>query len=58
MGNYTYELELNNLICEAAECFARATDKIEVKAGPHKVSSLLLCNDCVSKFMETGGYEQ
>ena len=52
MDNYTYDLELNNVICEATECFARATEKIEVRAGPQKVISLLLCNDCISKFQE------
>jgi hypothetical protein len=39
--------EPNNLICEAAGCFAKATDKIRVEARPQKVISLLLCNDCV-----------
>ncbi len=52
MDNYTYGLELNNVICEATGCFAGATEKIEVRAGPHKVISLLLCNDCISKFQE------
>ena len=52
MGNYTYDLELNNAICEATGCFSRATEKIEVSAGLQKVISLLLCNDCVSKFQE------
>jgi hypothetical protein len=52
MDKYTYDLELNNTICEAAGCFDRATEKIEVKAGPQKVIHLLLCNHCVSKFEE------
>ena len=52
MDKYTYDLELNNAICEAVECYARATEKIEVRAGPQKVISLLLCNDCLSKFQE------
>jgi hypothetical protein len=51
MDNYTYDLEINNL-CDAAGCYARATNEIKVKAGPQKVISLLLCNDCVSKFEE------
>ena len=51
MDKYTYDLELN-AICEAAGCFARATEKIEVSAGPQKMVCLLLCNRCVSKFEE------
>ena len=39
-------------ICEASGCFAKATDKITVKVGTLGVISLLLCNDCVSKFQE------
>ena len=53
MDNYTYDLELNNVICEAVGCCAKATDKIEVRAGNQKVISLLLCNHCVPKFQET-----
>lgn len=53
MSRYNNDPELNNLICEAAGCFARATDKIKVKVGAQKVISLLLCNDCVSKFQDT-----
>jgi hypothetical protein len=45
--------ELDNPICEAVGCFARAKDKIKVEAGAQKVISLLLCNDCISKFQET-----
>lgn len=52
MGNYSNEQELNNTICEAIGCGARATKKIEVSAGPQKVVCLLLCNRCVSKFEE------
>jgi hypothetical protein len=46
------DTELNNLICEAEGCSAKATNEIKAKAGPQKVISLLLCNDCVSKFQE------
>ena len=52
MDNYTYDLELNNVICEVTGCFAKATEKIEVRAGPQKVVCLLLCGGCVSKFEE------
>ena len=39
-------------ICEASGRFAKVTDKITVKVGTLGVISLLLCNDCVSKFSE------
>lgn len=50
MCNYNKNPEVNNLICEAVGCVARATDKIRVKAGAQKAISLLLCNECISKF--------
>jgi hypothetical protein len=53
MSSYSNNAELYNIICEAVGCDAKATEKIEVKAGTQKVISLLLCNDCVSKFRET-----
>ena len=53
MSSYNNNVELYNIICEAVGCGAKATEKIEVKAGTQKVISLLLCNDCVSKFRET-----
>ncbi len=49
---HALDLLSSNEICDAVGCFARATEKIEVKAGPQKVIPLLLCNDCVSKFQE------
>ena len=52
MDNYDYNSEINNLICEAEECFAKVTNEIKVRVGPQKVISLLLCNDCISKFQE------
>ena len=52
MDNYSNEQELNNAICEAIGCGARATKKIDVSAGPQKMVCLLLCNRCVSKFEE------
>jgi hypothetical protein len=42
-----------NIICEAAGCYAKATDKIKVRAGPLGVISLLVCSDCVTKFQES-----
>ena len=52
MSTFSSDAELYNVICEAVGCCAKATDKIEVRAGPQKVISLLLCTDCVSKFQE------
>ena len=46
------ELQSGIEICEASGCFARATNKITVEVGPRGVISLLLCNNCVSKFQE------
>ena len=42
-----------DIICEASECYAKATDKVTVTVGTLGVISLALCNDCVSKFKET-----
>jgi hypothetical protein len=53
MSSYSNNAELYNVICEAVGCCAKATDKIEVKAGTQTVISLLLCTDCVAKFQET-----
>jgi len=50
-----YEFDVaqgHNIICEASGCSAEATDKIAVKVGTLGVISLLLCNNCVSKFQE------
>lgn len=46
----------NNVrICEAVDCFAEATNTIEVKAGNYRTISLSLCNICVSKFVGDDG---
>ncbi len=43
--------ELNNKeICNAFECFNKATEKIEVKAGKFGIISLNLCSVCIEKF--------
>ena len=36
-----------DIICEASECYAKATDKVTVTVGTLGVISLALCNDCV-----------
>jgi hypothetical protein len=44
------ELQVNNTICEAVGCLARATTKIDVKVGNLGSISLELCASCVRKF--------
>lgn len=39
-------------ICEAVNCFSTATIQINVKVGHLGYISFLLCNKCVSKFMD------
>ena len=43
--------ELGNT-CEAAGCFAKATDRIAVKVGNMEAIPLLLCSNCVTKFQD------
>jgi hypothetical protein len=37
-------------VCEAFGCSADATTWISVKAGPHRLLNLHLCNHCIGKF--------
>jgi hypothetical protein len=46
--------EANNCICEAVDCFARATDKIAVQGGKFGVISVLVCRNCIGKFQDNG----
>jgi hypothetical protein len=52
------EFQLNDGICEAVNCSAKAITTILVKAGNRSVA-LNLCNSCISKFEDTtvGGLE-
>ena len=43
---------INKNLCEAFNCFAEATRKIDVKVGHNGTIVLNLCNDCVKKFQE------
>lgn len=54
MGSYNNDTNtsLNSHICEAAGCFAKATEEIPVRIGRLGAISLLLCSDCVSIFQE------
>jgi hypothetical protein len=44
------DFQVNNTICEAIQCFAKATNKIDVKVGESGVIPLYLCKHCVRKF--------
>jgi|SRR6516165_10534721 hypothetical protein len=44
--------QVNNIICEAVNCFSSAQVQIEVKVGQAGSISLFLCNDCVCKFRD------
>ena len=52
MTKEVLDFQVNNGICEAVGCFARATTKIKVKVGQLGSISLDLCNDCIGKFNE------
>lgn len=45
------EFVINNVICEAAGCFAEAIVQIGVKAGQLGRIRLSLCKNCVNKFV-------
>jgi hypothetical protein len=54
-----YDLKVgqgHNVTCEAFGCSAKATDEITVKVGNLGAISLLLCDDCISKFQENKVY--
>jgi hypothetical protein len=46
------EADKKVMMCEAVNCFAYASNSIEVKAKNHRTISLSLCNDCVCKFRD------
>lgn len=46
--------EDNNNICELVECFALATIAVKVKVGETGSITLLLCENCKSKFLQDG----
>jgi hypothetical protein len=50
MSQRTIDSGINNDICEAVGCFAKATNEIIVKVGQQGVISLRLCKNCVNKF--------
>ena len=50
MSQEIIDSEVNNDICEAVGCFAKATIGIALKVGQQEVIPLRLCKDCVNKF--------
>jgi hypothetical protein len=46
------QYQLENEVCEAIDCNAKAVKKIEVNAGIYGKIPLLLCYNCVPKFNE------
>jgi len=44
--------QVNNIICEAVNCFSSGQVQIEVNVGQAGSISLFLCNDCVCKFRD------
>jgi hypothetical protein len=55
MSHSTLSSEVNNSICEAYGCYAKATTEISVNVGELGTISLLLCKDCVNRFTEKRG---
>jgi hypothetical protein len=52
MNQFKVPRNVNNIICEAVNCFSSAEVQIEVKVGQAGSISLSLCNDCVCKFRD------
>ena len=55
MSKEVFDLQVYNSICEAVGCFAKATAKINVKAGQLGTIPLDLCIECVKKFDQNTG---
>jgi hypothetical protein len=47
-----YASDINNTICEATCCSARATTKISVRVGDLGNISLSLCSNCITRFVD------
>ena len=55
MSDRTISSQVNNGICEAVGCLAKATTEITVKVGQLGVIPLRLCKGCVDKFNRDEG---
>jgi hypothetical protein len=51
MGQETIEFGADTSICEAVGCEAKATIVIKVKVGEQGMITLLLCKNCINKFV-------
>jgi hypothetical protein len=47
-----YAPDVNNSICEANDCTARATTQLSVSVGDLGNISLSLCSNCVTRFAD------
>jgi hypothetical protein len=50
MSNNTISSDVNNVICEAVGCFAKAKFKVPINVGTKGTISLYLCEDCKPRF--------
>jgi hypothetical protein len=50
MSNKTISSEVNNGICEAVGCFAKAKFKVPINVGTTGKISLFLCENCRPRF--------
>ncbi len=50
MSNNTMSSEVNNSICEAVGCFAKAKFKVPINVGTTGKISLFLCENCKPRF--------
>jgi hypothetical protein len=51
MSQGIIDSDVNNTICEAVGCIAKATTEIRVKVGQRGIISLRCCKYCVGKFV-------
>lgn len=52
--NNIVDIQDNNVICEANECYKQATDEIELDVGQFGKISLYVCKNCLPKFTIAG----
>lgn len=50
MSNKTMSSNVNNGICEAVGCFAKAKFKVPINVGTKGTISLFLCENCRPRF--------
>ena len=52
MNYHHYAPDINNGICEATGCTARANTQLSVRVGDLGNISLSLCSNCVTRFAD------